>query len=487
MFRRFTLFVALLSRHWISALGVILTTTAFVTFLVLEALRLAGALTNAYIGLVTYMTLPVIFVGGLILIPIGWWRLKKKGKTDAGAVLGEEEIAAGPFGSRVFRLVLVLTVVNLAFLGFGAARTLSFMDSPQFCGTACHVMNPEWTTYRQSPHADVACVKCHVGSTPEAQLDAKLNGLHQMIAVTTNDFERPIPTPVKNLRPSKETCRRCHWPDMPHGDKVKVFAHYGNDEASTPRYSTLALKVGSPDTGAHWHSADVNAVTFASIEDERKDVIWVESRHRDGGVRRFTNQRPMVGVTGEEQGRAFDCVDCHNRASHIYQLPEDVVDRGIREGAIDRSLPYARHQALAALTADYADAAAAEHGIATHLKAYYDRHESGAGIRKAKEIDRAVAYLQTAWKRNVHPEMKITWGTYPDHRGHRGDGGCFRCHNSNMVDEIGVAIRSECTLCHSLLAQDSDHPFRFMTKPEPNSPDAAQHEYLGGEYLDGLK
>jgi hypothetical protein len=87
---------------------------------------------------------------------------------------------------------------------------------------------------RQSPHADVACVKCHVGSSVEAQIDAKLNGLHQLIAVTTGEFPRPIPTPVHNLRPSKETCRRCHWPDMPHGDKIKVLVRHEPDEASTP-------------------------------------------------------------------------------------------------------------------------------------------------------------------------------------------------------------------------------------------------------------
>ena len=205
-------------------------------------------------------------------------------------------------------------------------------------------------------------------------------------------------------------------------------------------------------------------------------------------MRRFENSRPVVGMTGEEKGRTFDCVDCHNRASHIYQLPEDVVDSGIREGAIDRSLPFAHRQALAALTADYADADAAERGIAHRLTWFYERDESGAGLRRSKSVDRAVSYLQAAWKRNVHPEMKITWGTYEDHRGHRGpNGGCFRCHNSNMVDKKGTAIRSDCTLCHSILSQDSDHPFKFMRKPEPNSPEATQHEYLGGEFHDGLK
>jgi NapC/NirT cytochrome c family, N-terminal region len=492
MLNRFMAFVSLLSRHWVSALGVVLTTAAFVTFLVLEVLRLGGLLTNAYAGLITYMTLPALFVFGLVLIPIGWWRLRKKRAGSNGDVLGEkfgeDDVKAGPFGSRVFRLVLVLTLVNLMFVGFGTARMLRFMDTPEFCGTACHVMNPEWTTYRQSPHADVACVKCHVGSSVDAQIDAKLNGLHQMIAVITNEFERPIPTPVHNLRPSKETCRRCHWPDMPHGDEIKVLARYGQDERSTPSFATLAIKVGSPDGGAHWHSADVNEVRFASVGDERKQVIWVEARQRDGGMRRYENRRPPIGVTGDETGRSFDCVDCHNRASHIYQLPANVVDSGIRNGQIDRALPFVKREALKALTADYPDGEMASRGIAAKLRSFYHGFDSRIALRQKTEIDRTIHYLQAAWKRNIHPEMNITWGTYEDHRGHRGaNGGCFRCHNSDMVDEKGKAIRSECTLCHSILAQDSAHPFQFLTKPDPSSPEAPQHGYLGGEFLETLR
>jgi nitrate/TMAO reductase-like tetraheme cytochrome c subunit len=492
MLGRFLKFVTLLSRHWVSALGVVLTSAAFVTFLFLEALRLAGLLTNAYVGLVTYLTLPALFVLGLVLIPIGWWRLRKKRACSDGELLGEkfgeDDVKAGPLGSRVFRLVLLLTVVNLVFLGFGTTRMLRFMDTPEFCGTACHVMDPEWTTYRQSPHADVACVKCHVGSTMDAQIDAKLNGLHQMIAITTGDFERPIPTPVHNLRPSKETCRRCHWPDMPHGDKIKVLARYGMDERSTPKYATLALKVGSPKRGAHWHSADANEVRFASVRDERNEVIWVEARQSDGRIRRYENRRRPAEATGREQGRTFDCVDCHNRASHIYRLPADLVDEGIREGEIDRVLPYVKREALKALTADYADGEEASRGIASRLRSFYHGVDSRLALQRKDEIDRTIRYLAAAWKRNVHPEMNIGWGTYEDHRGHRGaNGGCFRCHNSDMVDETGVAIRSECTLCHSILAQDSAHPFQFLTPPDPSSPEAPQHGYLGGEFLDGLR
>ena len=107
---------------------------------------------------------------------------------------------------------------------------LQFMDEPEFCGTACHsVMNPEWVTYQQSPHARVKCVECHVGEGVGALIDSKLNGMWQMVSVTFDLLERPIPTPVHQLRPARETCEKCHWPDKFYGSRLKTVARYARD------------------------------------------------------------------------------------------------------------------------------------------------------------------------------------------------------------------------------------------------------------------
>jgi hypothetical protein len=125
-------------------------------------------------------------------------------------------------------MVLMLTILNLAIFGAASARMLHFMDSAKFCGTACHsVMNPEWVTYQQSPHAHVQCVECHVGEGMGALIDSKINGMWQVISLNFNLYERPIPTPVHNLRPARETCEKCHWPDFFIGNRVKTFPHYG--------------------------------------------------------------------------------------------------------------------------------------------------------------------------------------------------------------------------------------------------------------------
>ena len=186
MFSRYKNFIRGVSVNKIGLAGVVLTTSSFVTFVFLELIRILGFITNAYVGLVNYMVFPAIFIVGLILIPIGWRRRKKQTGKSTQELLQEQfekEETEGKFlGSRIFRTIAIFTIINIAFLGVLSSRMLHFMDEPHFCGTACHtVMNPEWVTYQASPHARVKCVECHVGEGVDALVDAKLNGLWQII------------------------------------------------------------------------------------------------------------------------------------------------------------------------------------------------------------------------------------------------------------------------------------------------------------------
>lgn len=254
MFKRYVRFTQAISVNWIGRLGVILTTSSFITFLVLEVGRFAGMVTNAYVGLITYLLFPALFIIGLILIPIGWYKLKKETGNTTRELLEERfdpsQTKQGFFGSRVFLNIGILTLVNVVFMGLASSRMLVFMDEPGFCGTACHsVMNPEWVTYQVSPHARVKCVECHVGEGMEAHIDAKLNGIWQMISVTFDLLERPIPTPVANLRPSRDTCEKCHWPDKFYGQRLETIPRFRKNIESNPYYNTLSLKIDAGTVG----------------------------------------------------------------------------------------------------------------------------------------------------------------------------------------------------------------------------------------------
>jgi nitrate/TMAO reductase-like tetraheme cytochrome c subunit len=496
MFKLYLNFLRGITTNWIVALGVALTTASFLLFIIFLLLSLAGAITNAYVGLLIYLTLPASFVLGLLLIPIGWFIHKKKSDKTTQELLEErfdsEHVQPRFYGSNIVGIVLLLTLVNLIFFGGASMKMLQFMDEPSFCGTACHVMKPEWTVYQESPHARVACVDCHVGESTEAIVQSKFSGMRQMKQLALGTYERPIPTPVHQLRPSRETCENCHWAEKKHGRRLKLITRYQTDEASTPHYTTLNLKIGSNDGGRkviHWHASKEDLVRYASVDDEREEIIWVEAMQEDGSYERYTNRRLVSKTTGDEIVRSMDCVDCHNRVTHVYEGLSEGIDWRIAEGMLDRSLPYLKREALAAVAPDYPDMEAAMEGIERRVQSFYRRNHPDLATAKQVEIDGAVSTLQAFYLRNIHPEMSVTWNTYRDHLGHPARGeGCFRCHNENTVDEAGRTIEHECTLCHSIIADDSPDPFRFqMEVRERGDPDAAMHRYLKEEFLSTLR
>jgi len=497
MFRQMLQFWRGLSTNWVGAAGVVLTTSAFVLFLLAEALRLAGAITNAYVGLITYLLLPSLFVLGLLLIPAGWWLYKRRRGKSSREILSErfapDMIEPRPLGARLYVIIGLLTLVNIAFLAAGGARMLHFMNQPRFCGTACHsVMGPEWAAYQASPHARVRCVDCHVGQGLDAELDAKLNGVWQMISVTFDLYERPIPTPVHNLRPARETCETCHWPDAFYGDRVKRIVHFERDRASTPRHTTLSLKVGSgkgEQRGQiHWHIAAQNQVRYQPVDRQRLELRWVEVRRPDGGYHRYTNRSLDASLPEDRQGgdrhdagvRVLDCVDCHNRATHRFQDPEEAIDELLASGYIPRALPFAKRRALAALIGSYPPGQGAV-SVERDFRGSYRDGPPGRPPTVTATIDRAVESLRRTWEQNIHSRMRVGWNPYPDHLGHQNGPGCRRCHGPHMVDRAGEPVPHRCTLCHSILAWDSASPFRFLEPPAPGDPLCTMHSHLQSE------
>ena len=495
MLGRYLHFVRAVAVNGIGRLGVVLVTSSFCTFLVMELARLTGVVTNAYVGLIVYLLFPSLFVLGLLLLPVAWRQRQRATGLSGRELLTRRftaaEVAAGEAGSRVFKTVALLTAVNVVFLILASAQMLHFMEQPSFCGTACHsVMNPEWTTYQASPHARVACVECHVGEGVGALVNSKLNGAWQMVSATFDLYQRPIPTPVRQLRPARETCEHCHWPAKFYGNRLITRVRYGDDAGSTPSYTTLNLKIdagAAGATGVHWHVGDGVEVRYASRDDERREIEWVEVRRPDGTRRRFHNARleAAAGDDSDNTGnvRLMDCVDCHNRATHIYQRPGRAVDEAIRLGRIDRTLPYIRREAVAAISAEYPDRAAGLAGIEAALYGFYRReYPAQAGFWLGR-IDGAVAVLREIYARNIHQGMNIGWGAYPSLLGHTETAGCFRCHTRDLVDDDGAWISDDCTLCHSILANGDPEPFAYLEPADEHAPDRPMHEYLREEFL----
>jgi len=457
-------FFIALTRNTISLIGSAIVTAAGLLIVTLFALELFGLHGSPYIGILAYVILPSIFIVGLLLIPIGIARERRRQRLaqergEAPAAFPIIDLNDGRTRNRVL-IFTALTAINIVILATATYKGVETMDSTKFCGQACHsVMAPEYTAYQRSPHANVRCAECHIGPGADWFVKSKLSGSWQLAAVTFNLYPRPIPTPVHSLRPARETCEQCHLPAKFVGDRLKVIDSSADDEKNTPLKTVLLVHVGGRQgTGAqgiHWHVD--RSVRIRYLSDEKREKIYqVELRAADGKRSLYTmdGAKPPAGVAWRE----MDCVDCHNRPGHSFQPPETEVDQAMVEGRIDRGLPFVHREAVRLLKVSYPSQDAARKGIADGLQAFYSKQYPQAVAEKAKAIQNAAATLDTLYRSNVFPSMKIGWGTYPNHIGHNNSPGCFRCHDDAHKTAEGKTISQDCSTCHSLLAMQEENP-----------------------------
>lgn len=364
-------------------------------------------------------------------------------------------------------MAVSLTLVIIVTILFGISfRAIEFMDSVEFCGQTCHsVMHPEYESYPSSPHARVSCVTCHIGPGATWFVKSKLAGVHQVFAVMAKSYSKPIPTPIRNLRPARETCEQCHWPSKFHGERVKVFRHYLEDEANTELTTVMLLKVGGGDKergvaeGIHWHMNIANEIYYLPVDEKREEIPFIRFVSSQGVVKEYRASGFEEEVKpNDSRLRRMDCIDCHNRPTHIYKLPEREVDEEMALGRLDRSLPYLRKVAVEALR--QADPGGTEplQRISDDVFAFY-RENYPALLEENRERIRAnVEVLKGIYKRNIFPAMKIGWGTYENHIGHTDFTGCFRCHDGSHQAASGEILTDDCSACHTLLAMEEIDP-----------------------------
>ena len=211
-------------RHPVALAGVVITTVSAVAFLTLVAADLFGMFTNPYAGLVIFIAVPAVFVFGLLLIPLGIWLQRRALRRDPSTPVDWPVIDLGRSRVRAILIgVMALTVVNATLVLLAAQGSLHYMESPEFCGQTCHTpMHPQYTSWQNTTHAEVACVQCHVGEGGRALVHSKLAGVRQLVHVINGNFPRPIPASQAELRPALETCGTCHSPTLWHGERTRT-------------------------------------------------------------------------------------------------------------------------------------------------------------------------------------------------------------------------------------------------------------------------
>lgn len=460
---------AYLGRNPLSLAGAILTTSSAITLIAFWLFDLViGGTLHPYVGVIFFLILPGIFFLGLLLMPAGAlmyrFKLRRAGKLPSAFPQVDFSI---PTFRHALGWVAGLTAANIIIFSVGAYRGVQYMDSVRFCGQTCHtVMQPEFTAYQGSPHARVECIQCHIGPGAPWFVRSKLSGLRQVYAVTFHTYDRPIPVPVENLRPSRETCEQCHYPETFTGNKLVVIRSFEEDEKNTQLTTILLLKIGghtwNGELGIHGRHLDPKRpIEYVSVDRDRQKIAQVSYVDDTTGKRAIftqTDPKPTSQELSAGEHRTMDCIDCHNRPTHTFQLPGPALDEAMARGHVSPELPYIKKEALAALKASYPDRDTAKRDIAATLEAFYQKSYPDIYNKQRALLETSIGGVQSIYLGNIFPAMNITWGTYPNNLGHTDFPGCFRCHDGSHTSADGKTIPNDCDTCHTVLAMQEQNP-----------------------------
>jgi nitrate/TMAO reductase-like tetraheme cytochrome c subunit len=451
-------------------IGITLAALSFGLILFVLALEFFSEETSPYMGIVAFIILPVFLLIGVALALGGALRESRRRRAGLPPTQQLPRIDLNdPRQRRAAAIIAVGGIILLTLSGWGSYKAYEYTESTQFCGVMCHqVMHPEYTAFTVSPHARVDCVECHIGPGATWFVRSKLSGAYQVYATIFNRFPRPIPTPIKNLRPARDTCEECHWPEHFTSDNYVVHDYFMPDENNSHWRLHLLMKVGGAGDrirgphGIHWHTAA--QVEYVASDERRLEIPWVRVTRPDGSTETYVSTDSDFGEASlaTAEIRLMDCIDCHNRPTHHYDPPARLVNRSIAAGRIARDLPSVKEIAVEAMSEVYDSSNDALENIPAVIRGYYEDDHPELVEERANDIDDAVEHVQWLFAHNLFPDMKVSWRDFPDHIGHLTTPGCFRCHDGLHENDAGNVISRDCNVCHVILSQEFDDGSGFV-------------------------
>lgn len=357
-----------------------------------------------------------------------------------------------PNGSARNKLILPLAIGGLILILLAIPPIWEYTNTASFCGTTCHTMPPEYNTYLVSPHARVPCVDCHIGRDLIAvQFTRKIGHLRLVAATILDNYELPIRT--SEMRPARETCEVCHFPETFADDSLRVINSFSDDRTNDPYTIYLLMHTGGGNQrtglakGIHWHVQ--SRISYIPLDRDEQEIPWVRVENPDGTVTDYNAVNSPIDTSNLEQYEMheMDCIACHNRIAHLIDSPSNLVDAALADNSISRDLPFIRNRAVELLSATYHLPEDALTAMAS-LDQYYRQYYSDSYNRE--EVSNVITELEQLYTDNNYPDKKLDWRTHPNNVGHRDWPGCFRCHDGQHFSTDGKVIRLECNLCHSI-------------------------------------
>jgi nitrate/TMAO reductase-like tetraheme cytochrome c subunit len=436
----------------ITFFGAGLSGLSFGLILFLTVLEFLSPETKPYMGIITFIILPIFLLIGLVLLVFGM--LRERRRLERGIFRKKHFLVLDLNDPKQRRMIVSFSIGSILFLfvsAFGSYKAYEFSETDEFCGEICHeVMEPEFAAYLSSPHSRVGCVNCHIGAGATWFVRAKISGAYQVYSVLFKKYSKPIPTPVRDLRPAEGTCEKCHSPEHFFSEIKREFYYYLYDEKNTKSSLSMLLKIGGGNTelgraeGIHWHMNISNKIEYVHSDTLRDEIPWVKLTTLDGAQKIYRKRNI---------NRTMDCIDCHNRPSHIYNPADKSVNLSMFLGKIDETLPYIKSISVKALEEVYSTKEIALDSIGISINAFYRKNYTEIFLQKNENITSAIEEIKKIYDRNYFPSMKVSWRGFPNHISHLYDSGCFRCHDGEHFTDDGEMIRRDCNLCHTIIAQ----------------------------------
>ena len=192
-------------------------------------------------------------------------------------------------------------------------------------------------------------MQCHIGPGADWFVRSKLSGVRQVFAVTFHTYDRPIPSPVQQLRPARETCEQCHWPQMFTGDKLIVRRKYADDEKNSELTTVLLLKIGGRTWLGGW---EFMAVTSTPVREFNTSPQTASARSSpevfytddSGKTDAFPRDPPIQSTSRRraarhEQWTASIATTAPRTPS---SFPNAAVDQALADGRISPDLPFVK-------------------------------------------------------------------------------------------------------------------------------------------------
>lgn len=451
----------------ITMIGAAIAALSFGLIIFLFILDFFGSEENTYMGILTYIIIPSFLIVGLLIIAYGYLRERKR---ERRGFIREKRLPVidlnDPKKRAMFVTFSVGTIVLMLFSAFGSFKAYEYTETDEFCGTVCHaVMEPEYTAYLDSPHSRVGCVGCHIGSGTNWYVKSKISGAYQVYSVLFNKYSRPIPTPVKELRPAVGTCEQCHTPSHFFNEKKVDYTYYISDEQNTKSNISMLIKIGGGKSelgsieGIHWHVNPDNIISYIHTDERRLEIPWVKVVSKDGKETIFRNKNAEFDEKNfnKENLRTMDCIDCHNRPSHIYHQPDKMMNKMMASNTIDESIPFIKSISVEVLEDKYSTKKHALESIEQRITDFYLSNYPDIYKSKKENITKSIEVVKSIYSRNYFPYMNADWKHFPDNISHVYTPGCFRCHDGNHVSDDGKVISNDCNSCHRIISQTDNN------------------------------